>query len=236
MTANESSEVISLRDARRSFTRSRILAAAREVFAVQGFDTATLDQIAQTAGTQRSTVYNHFRDKDEILAAIAEDYGAGLIELVEQLPGPIPSRAEIDDWLELVAAFTVKERTPTVLLMHLGNLVEVPASLQTLGGQLMTALASKLPAFRLAIVPGPEQGLATARAVVVLQQLGWACLHHVRRSDSGTVQGMLTVAAELFERFVLEGSKQLIDESASAAPARRKTPVRRSHTTGGLDS
>ena len=201
-------EIESLRDARRSFTRARICAAAREVFCTQGFATATLEQIAQAAGTRRSTVYNHFRDKDEILGAIAEDYGSCLIELINQLPAPLPSRAEIDHWVRRVAAFSVRERTPTVLLIRLGDLLEVPAALEALGGRLITALAARLPAFRRALQPGPGQGLALARASVVMQQLGWACMHHIRQGDTGLAKDMLTVAAELFERFVREGADE----------------------------
>jgi AcrR family transcriptional regulator len=208
----------SMRDARRSFTRARICAAAREVFSNHGFATTTLEQIAQAAGTRRSTVYNHFRDKDEILGAIAEDYGAGLVELIEKLPGPVPSRAEIDAWIQQVAAFTVKERTPTVLLMHLGNLIDVPVSIEAMGGRLFRALAARFPAFRYALESGPEQGLIAARALVVLQQLGWACLHQVRHEDTGLAKDMLTVAAEHFERFVREG---VSDAGTAPKPAKK---------------
>jgi AcrR family transcriptional regulator len=201
-TAESLLEIESLRDARRSFTRARICAAAREVFSTHGFATATLEQIAQAAGTRRSTLYNHFQDKDEILGAIAEDYGAGMVELIEQLPGPHPSRAVIDRWVRQVAAFTVKERTPTALLIRLGDQLEVPAALEALGGRILTALAARLPAFRRALKPG--QGLALARASVTVQQLGQACLHYGRQQDSAMAQHMLTVAAELFERFLRE--------------------------------
>lgn len=201
-TAQSSLEVESLRDARRSFTRARICAAAREAFSNYGFATATVEQIAQAAGTRRSTLYNHFRDKEEILGALAEDYRAGMMALIEQLPGPQPPRAVIDRWVRQVAAFTLKERTPTVMLIRLGDQLEVPAVLEALGGQIMMALAARLPAFRHALEPG--QGLALARASVTVQQLGWACLHYVRQQDGAMAEHMLTVAAELFDRFLRE--------------------------------
>jgi AcrR family transcriptional regulator len=210
-SASAGVKVQRLRLAQRSFTRARICAAAREIFATQGFAGATMEQVAEASGTRRSTVYNHFRDKNEILLAIAEDFCEGSIELIRQLPAPLPSRADIDAWMRDVAVFTMRDQTPTVLLMNLGAAVEVPPALEEVGARLMGALAQRLPAFRRTLEPGPEQGLARARAQLVLQQIGWACLHLIRdkgKRAKGAVSGthMLTVAAELFDRFVREGT------------------------------
>lgn len=163
-----------------------------------------MEQIAEAAGSPRSTLYNHFRDKDEVLAAIVDDYGAGLIEIIQHLPGPTPTRAEIDAWLQRVVAFAARERTPTILLTHLGGALEVPWSIAQLGQRLLEALAERLPAFRRAVEPGPDQGLILARALVVMNQIGQACLRRVRGDADQLAPYVLTVAAELFERFVHE--------------------------------
>ncbi len=196
----------SLRDARLSFTRAKICAAAREVFHTHGYATATLEQIAQAAGTRRSTVYNYFRDKEEILATIAEDFGDGLVRVVARLPGPVPSRTAIDRWMLEVVSFATAERIPAELMMHLGATVDVPEALNALGGKITQALARQLPAFRQAIEPGPMQGLALARALSVQQVIGWACLHHPQRNGPVTPGDLLAVAAEIFERFVNAGA------------------------------
>ncbi len=193
-----------LRDARRSFTRQRIAAAAREVFAQHGLQAATMEQIAAAAGTRRSTLYNHFRDKEEILAAIAQSFGEGLVRLIERLPSPDPTRAEIDRWVREIAAFSVEERTPTILLMQLGLAVEAPPVVQHFGLALMQALADRLPAFAQAIEPGPDHELVQARASVVLRQIGSACATHMLGEDEARAEAMLTVAAELFARFIEE--------------------------------
>jgi len=57
-------------DARRN--RKRILDAARELFADQGFETQ-MDQIARRAGVGVGTVYRHFPTKDDLLAALIDD-------------------------------------------------------------------------------------------------------------------------------------------------------------------
>ncbi len=50
-----------------------IVMAARKMFLARGFDGASMDQIALTAGVSKRTVYNRFRSKEELFgAAITE--------------------------------------------------------------------------------------------------------------------------------------------------------------------
>ena len=196
-----------LQDSRRAFTRNRLCSAAREMFFSNGYAETSMDQIAQAAGTKRSTLYNHFQDKNEILQQIAAQYGESLSSIIAQLAGPVPSRNEISKWLKDVAIFTAQERTPTILLLHLGNGVEVPETVSSLGERLAQAFAARLPAFRNAVEPGPRQGLASARARMVMRQIGLACLHHIREPDSALAENTMVVAAEVFERFLQDESK-----------------------------
>jgi AcrR family transcriptional regulator len=77
----------SLREDQRRVTRLRLLDAAGEAFAEQGFARTTLDDVATRAGVNRGTVYLHFRDKPEhlmgLLRAIDTDYET----MFEQLRG-----------------------------------------------------------------------------------------------------------------------------------------------------
>ena len=60
------------------FRSAEILAAARKVFAANGFGDATVDQFAAAAGLAKGTIYLYFPSKKDIyLAALKE----GLIEL-----------------------------------------------------------------------------------------------------------------------------------------------------------
>src|SRR5271156_4925227 len=94
-----------LRQAQRELTRSRIRDAARDLFHEHHYDATTVDQIASAAGLTRSTLYLHYRDKAEILADITADYAPRAVAQMERLPGPAPSRAEIDAWLLEVVDF-----------------------------------------------------------------------------------------------------------------------------------
>lgn len=56
----------------RGDARERVLAAAREVFARQGLDAATIESIAEAAGVGTATIYRQFGDKKGLLAAFAQ--------------------------------------------------------------------------------------------------------------------------------------------------------------------
>ena len=73
---------------RRVATRARICEAANSLFFEKGFAAATMEQVALAADIQRSTLYLHFREKDDILAAIADDFTAKLRPVIARLARP----------------------------------------------------------------------------------------------------------------------------------------------------
>jgi AcrR family transcriptional regulator len=58
--------------------RRRILDAALELFAEQGFDQTTVQAIAEKAGVAIGTVYLYFRSKEHVLHALHEEFHRGL--------------------------------------------------------------------------------------------------------------------------------------------------------------
>ena len=62
------------RERRLAHTRSLLLDAAEEVFAEKGFNTATLDDIAQAAGYTKGAIYKHFAGKEELFLAVSDRY------------------------------------------------------------------------------------------------------------------------------------------------------------------
>lgn len=52
--------------------RAAILEAAKQLFAREGFNGVSMDQIAAEAGVSKLTVYSHFGDKDALFAAAVQ--------------------------------------------------------------------------------------------------------------------------------------------------------------------
>ena len=71
--------------------RARILEAALDVFGERGIHAATLAEIASRAGLSLSGLHWHFKNKDELLAGIAESLPIAVTLMAEAM------RAESDD-------------------------------------------------------------------------------------------------------------------------------------------
>lgn len=53
-------------------TRDAILASALELFAQRGYDAVRVEDVARAAGVSRATFYNHFSEREEILATLLD--------------------------------------------------------------------------------------------------------------------------------------------------------------------
>lgn len=83
------------RERRRQQTRDVLIAAATEVFAQRGFEGASLEEIAETAGFTRGAIYKHFTDKEDLFFAVT----AGMNELViEAFRALIPAPGHAKEW------------------------------------------------------------------------------------------------------------------------------------------
>jgi TetR/AcrR family fatty acid metabolism transcriptional regulator len=61
-----------------------ILSAAERVFAVHGFDAATIEQIAQEAQYATGTIYLYFKDKHALYAALIASKLSSMVDQVER--------------------------------------------------------------------------------------------------------------------------------------------------------
>jgi AcrR family transcriptional regulator len=67
-------------------TRLGLLAGAARAFAEHGIRRSTMQSIAAAAGVAKATLYNHFRTKDEVVAALLATELDRLTVLAEGLP------------------------------------------------------------------------------------------------------------------------------------------------------
>lgn len=69
-----------------------IIEAARKTFLAKGYDAASMDSIALTAGVSKRTVYNRFRSKEELFAATIEQSCRRILPVdVETIEASLPA-------------------------------------------------------------------------------------------------------------------------------------------------
>jgi len=89
-----------------------ILGAAAQVFAEQGYQAATMDAIAERAGIGKGTVYEYFRNKQELFFAVFEAYIASMEERArESIEGqPASAAGQIRQAIHNVLVMGAEER------------------------------------------------------------------------------------------------------------------------------
>jgi AcrR family transcriptional regulator len=93
---------------RRARTRAALVDAARFVFARKGFEGASLDEIAETAGYTRGAIYKHFHSKEDLLFAVYDQVNEQGLERYSKLLETGRARALdptliVEIWQELIA-------------------------------------------------------------------------------------------------------------------------------------
>src|SRR5690242_14232985 len=74
--------------------RDLIIGAAAEAICRYGFSGACIDDIAERAQVSRQTVYNHYRDRNALFAAVIEEVMARANASVFDLLGSFPETGE----------------------------------------------------------------------------------------------------------------------------------------------
>jgi AcrR family transcriptional regulator len=100
-TSDAPTGVIPPRQARSRAALERLLAAAREVLATQGFDEFTIAAVAERAGVSVGGVYRRFTGKEQLLEAVID---GALEDLQTTIAGALSARAPGIDGV--VDAFT----------------------------------------------------------------------------------------------------------------------------------
>lgn len=73
--------------------RERLLCAASEMLAEYGYDATTISGVCERAGVPRSSLYWHFKDKDDLVAAVVRDSFLVFTERTSSFPAPTPQAA-----------------------------------------------------------------------------------------------------------------------------------------------
>ena len=146
---------------KRAAVRRRLLDAALAVFASRGFDSATLDQVAETAGLTKGAIYSNFASKDDLFFAMMNEQALRRAEAVRtalatRSPGPAGEQAARSIGRLLTDAFTREREWQLVFLDFWGRAVRDDA--------VRTQFLTHRRSMRQAIAERIEQSLGQASA------------------------------------------------------------------------
>jgi AcrR family transcriptional regulator len=102
--------------------RSGILAAAADLVAAGGSGAVTMSSVARRAAVAKATVYNHFRDRAELLNALVATEGERLVAHCRVVPpdGQLMAAAE---WISSSPALAGLRRHDAAALVDLVDVV-----------------------------------------------------------------------------------------------------------------
>jgi AcrR family transcriptional regulator len=140
-------------------TRRRLVLAALDLFAEQGYDAVSVTQLAERAGVSKMTFFRHFPDKREVLFAGQELHGQLLADGIAAAPAGATPLAAVGAALDAAtASFTPEQREfgPRLLAV-----IAASSELRERAAYKRASLAAAMTAaLRERGVPDPVAGLA----------------------------------------------------------------------------
>ena len=86
----------------RKTSKQKILNAALDVFATEGYHSATVDAIAKSAGISKGLMYNYFKSKDDVLHELMIGMMDALMcEYMPLKPGQKFTKADIENFINV---------------------------------------------------------------------------------------------------------------------------------------
>jgi AcrR family transcriptional regulator len=152
--------------------RKRILDAAAECFALNGFHATSMQDILTAAGLSAGAVYRYFPSKEAIIRALAQ---ARLDTVQGGLPlGPAPKAADIIDLIIDSQGPIAPDGSPSLLVLQIWaesvRNPEVAEALQHATTSLNKAISEALPADSTAAWALMSLGMGTYLTKTVLRQ------------------------------------------------------------------
>lgn len=193
--------------------REAILARAAELFALRGYPATSMNEVAQACGLSKPALYHYFRDKDALLAEIADQHVSRLQSLVEavesaSLDAEPRLRALIHRFVEEYAGAQHAHRVLTEDVRFLGEAERdrILAKERMVVESFARAIAQLQPAAH-------AGGLSKPLAMLLFGMINWM-FTWLRPDGALTHAAMAPVVADLFF-----GGVQAVRGPAGDAPA-----------------
>jgi AcrR family transcriptional regulator len=178
----------SVEESPESAKRRQILEGARKVFLAQGFDGASMGEIAKVAGVSKGTLYVYFDSKESLFEALTTEEKRGLAEVLFQLDAEDPDVRAVLTKLGL--SYLRRMGTPE----HISSI------------RMVIGAAEKFPRLGQAFYEaGPCQGIARLKAYLdrqveagrlLIDDTGVAAQHYLDLCVSGLMRRLLFAVGE----------------------------------------
>lgn len=161
----------------REESRARILEGSVSTFAEKGFHTASMDDVAASAGVSKGLAYFYFRSKDELLAQALKERVAHLFDVGAALDPAAPPRTRLKALVEALVANVRKE--PDAFRLYLSLSLEkrlsktAARSLRRAGAPLEAYLAAVRAIFADLGSPDPDLDALLFRSALLGVFLRW---------------------------------------------------------------
>jgi AcrR family transcriptional regulator len=111
-------------DEHKAMTRRALVTAAHRIIEEAGTAEVPLGEIALLAGVGRTTFYDYFADRDDVIASLVEDRLPQVIEdLLASVPGDLATEERLADLVTRTVEFVTTDRVFGVILhRELGRL------------------------------------------------------------------------------------------------------------------
>jgi AcrR family transcriptional regulator len=170
-------------------TRGALIAAARELFARDGYAGVGTEEIVRMAGVTRGALYHHFGGKDALLEAVYEQIEVEFLQRIGALVGPQEETDPLGALADGAEAFIEASRDPEVYRIVL---LDAPAVLgwerwREIGWRYAMGMMEGILGAAVAAGQIPEQPLRPL-AHVLLGALDEAALYVARAEDPETAR------------------------------------------------
>lgn len=155
--------------------RNQILKAAKEVFSSKGYNTATMEEIADVAELSPGTLYIYFKNKEELHTFLSIDILQRIAEQVEFVAQEdVSSEMKLDNLRDVF--IEVYENDPMILinLFHLQAGETLKNLSEEVLNQLKETSVKALSAITSIIVEGIEEGVFIDEHPVALADVIWS--------------------------------------------------------------
>ncbi len=133
--------------------RQEIVAAAKALFQAKGYEHTSMNDVMQTLGVAKGTIYHYFKSKEELLAAVVESMVSDSLPAMQHIVAETPGSAL--DKLHALISITRQAAADDTMREHLRQ----PANLGMHTRILATAFREQAPLYAELIRSGCDEGI-----------------------------------------------------------------------------